>query len=41
MKVENVTLEKRYHSAVEHWSRHNFKDYETLLDRWEKYFPTD
>src|SRR5439155_1630333 len=24
-----------------HWQRHNFKDYETLLDQWEKYFPTD
>ncbi|MEK7836770.1 MAG: hypothetical protein AAB328_02185, partial [candidate division NC10 bacterium] len=41
MKVEGVTLEKRYHGAVEHWARHNFKDYQTLLDQWEKYFPTD
>lgn len=41
MKVENVTLEKKYHSAVEHWRRHHFKDYETLLDNWEKYFPKD
>jgi len=41
MKVENVTLEKRYHGAVEHWARHNFKDYSTLLDNWEKFFPTD
>jgi 1,2-phenylacetyl-CoA epoxidase catalytic subunit len=41
MKVENITLEKRYHGAVEHWARHNFKDYQTLLDNWEKYFPTD
>jgi benzoyl-CoA 2,3-dioxygenase component B len=41
MKVENITLEKKYHSAVEHWRRHNFKDYQTLLDNWEKYFPTD
>ncbi|HEV2105527.1 MAG TPA: Phenylacetic acid catabolic protein [Candidatus Eisenbacteria bacterium] len=41
MKVGTVALEKRYHDAVEHWRRHNFKDYETLLDRWEKYFPRD
>jgi 1,2-phenylacetyl-CoA epoxidase catalytic subunit len=41
MKVENVTLERRYHGAVEHWARHNFKDYQTLLDNWERYFPTD
>ncbi len=41
MKVENVTLEKKYHSAVEHWQRHNFKDYPTLLENWQKYFPTD
>jgi len=41
MKVENVVLEKKYHSAVEHWRRHNFKDYERLLENWEKYFPTD
>ena len=41
MKVENVTLERRYHDAVEHWRRHHFKDYETLLDSWEKFFPKD
>jgi 1,2-phenylacetyl-CoA epoxidase catalytic subunit len=41
MKVEQIALEKRYHGAVEHWRRHNFKDYETLLESWEKYFPTD
>jgi len=41
MKVENVTLEKKYHDAVEHWRSHHFKDYETLLDGWEKYFPKD
>jgi 1,2-phenylacetyl-CoA epoxidase catalytic subunit len=41
MKVENVTLEKKYHDAVEHWRRHHFKDYELLLDNWQKYFPTD
>jgi 1,2-phenylacetyl-CoA epoxidase catalytic subunit len=41
MKVEQVGLENKYHAAVEHWRRHNFKDYEVLLDHWEKYFPTD
>ena len=41
MKVDNVTLEKRYHGAVEHWARHNFKDYQTLLENWDRYFPTD
>src|SRR6185436_19942044 len=41
MKVENVVLEKKYHDAVEHWRRHNFKDYPTLVENWDKYFPTD
>ena len=41
MKVEQITLPKKYHDAVEHWRRHHFKDYETLLDSWEKYFPKD
>ena len=41
MKVGTVVLEKRYHDAVEHWRRHNFKDYPSLLENWQKYFPTD
>jgi 1,2-phenylacetyl-CoA epoxidase catalytic subunit len=41
VKVENLPLEKKYHDAVEHWRRHNFKDYPTLLENWEKYFPSD
>ncbi len=41
MKVENVTLEHKYHDAVEHWRRHHFKDYDTLLAGWEKFFPKD
>jgi benzoyl-CoA 2,3-epoxidase subunit B len=41
MKVENVTLDGKYHDAVEHWRRHNFKDYPSLLENWQKYFPTD
>ncbi len=41
MKVENVELEKKYHSAVEHWADHHFKDYPVLLEKWEDYFPTD
>ncbi len=41
MKVQNVCLEKKYHAAVEHWRRHNFKDYPSLLEHWQKYFPTD
>ena len=41
MKVENVVLEKKYHDAVEHWRRHNFKDYPTLVENWDRYFPTD
>ena len=32
MKVDEAILPKRYHSAVEHWQEHNFKDYQTLLD---------
>ena len=41
MKVESVTLEKKYHDAVEHWRRHYLKDYDSLLENWEKYFPQD
>ena len=41
MKVENITLEKKYHDAVEHWRRHWMPDYDTLLANWEKYFPKD
>jgi 1,2-phenylacetyl-CoA epoxidase catalytic subunit len=41
IKVENLELPKRYHDAVEHWQRHNFKDYDILLKYWDKYFPKD
>ena len=41
MKFENVTLEKKYHDAVEHWRRHYLKDYDSLLENWDKYFPQD
>ncbi len=41
IKVENRDLPKRYHDAVEHWQRHNFKDYDLLLKYWDKYFPKD
>jgi 1,2-phenylacetyl-CoA epoxidase catalytic subunit len=41
MNVENITLEKKYHDAVEHWRRHNLKDYDLLLKNWEKFFPKD
>jgi 1,2-phenylacetyl-CoA epoxidase catalytic subunit len=41
MKVESVTLEKKYHDAVEHWRRHYLKDYDSLLESWQKYFPQD
>ena len=36
MKVENITLEKKYHSAVEHWRRHHLPDYQSLIDNWDK-----
>jgi 1,2-phenylacetyl-CoA epoxidase catalytic subunit len=41
LKVENVTLEKKYHDAVEHWRRHWMPDYDSLLSQWDKYFPKD
>ena len=41
MKFEKITLEKKYHDAVEHWRRHYLKDYDSLLENWQKYFPTD
>jgi len=41
MKVENVTLEKKYHDAVEHWRRHWMPDYDLLLEHWDRYFPKD
>jgi len=41
MKVENITLEKKYHDAVEHWRRHWMPDYDSLLQNWDRYFPKD
>jgi 1,2-phenylacetyl-CoA epoxidase catalytic subunit len=41
MQVENVTLEKKFHDAVEHWRRHWLPDYDLLLENWDKYFPKD
>jgi 1,2-phenylacetyl-CoA epoxidase catalytic subunit len=41
MKVDNVTLEKKYHDAVEHWRRHWVPDYDQLLEQWDRYFPKD
>ena len=41
IKVETVGLERKYHDAVEHWTRHNFKDYPLLQKYWDKYFPSD
>lgn len=41
MNVEQIALEKKYHSAVEHWRRHYLPDYESLLANWDKYFPKD
>ncbi|HYM80180.1 MAG TPA: Phenylacetic acid catabolic protein [Candidatus Limnocylindria bacterium] len=41
MKVEKITLEKKYHDAVEHWRRHWMPDYELLMTHWDKYFPKD
>jgi benzoyl-CoA 2,3-epoxidase subunit B len=41
VKVESITLEKKYHDAVEHWRRHWMPDYDTLLEQWDKYFPKD
>ena len=41
MNVESVTLEKKYHDAVEHWRRHWMPDYQRLLENWDKYFPQD
>ncbi len=41
MNVEQLTLEKKYHDAVEHWRRHWMPDYDVLMENWEKYFPKD
>jgi len=41
MKVEKITLEKKYHDAVEHWRRHWLPDYGLLLEQWDRYFPKD
>src|SRR5439155_10061911 len=41
MNVEQITLPKKYHDAVEHWRRHWMPDYESLLANWDKYFPKD
>ena len=41
MNVQEITLEKKYHDAVEHWRRHWLPDYDSLMENWEKYFPKD
>ncbi|MBI1799318.1 MAG: phenylacetate-CoA oxygenase subunit PaaI [Candidatus Eisenbacteria bacterium] len=41
MKFEKITLEKKYHDAVEHWRRHYLKDYDSLIENWDRYFPQD
>ena len=41
MNVDQITLEKKYHDAVEHWRRHWLPDYDSLMEHWEKYFPKD
>jgi 1,2-phenylacetyl-CoA epoxidase catalytic subunit len=41
MNVEQVTLERKYHDAVEHWRRHWMPDYQRLIEDWDKYFPQD
>ncbi len=41
MKVEQITLEKKYHDAVEHWRRHWMPDYPSLMANWDKHFPKD
>jgi benzoyl-CoA 2,3-dioxygenase component B len=41
MNVQEITLEKKYHDAVEHWRKHWMPDYDILLEQWEKYFPKD
>jgi len=41
MNVEQITLPRKYHAAVEHWRRHWMPDYESLLANWDKYFPKD
>ena len=41
MHVENLTLEKKFHDAVEHWRRHWLPDYDLLLENWDRYFPKD
>lgn len=41
MNVEQATLEKKYHDAVEHWQRHYIPDMPWLLEHWDKFFPRD
>ena len=41
MNVEQITLPRKYHAAVEHWRRHYLKDYDSLLSSWDRYFPQD
>src|SRR5262245_47899055 len=41
MKVEQTTLPKKFHDAVEHWRRHWMPDYDLLIRNWDRYFPKD
>ncbi len=41
MNFPKQTLPKKYHNAVVRWKDKYLKDYDLLLDNWEKYFPRD
>ncbi len=34
-------LPRDYHEAILHWQRHNFPEYESVPETWDRYFPKD
>ncbi|MFQ5914510.1 MAG: Phenylacetic acid catabolic protein [Nitrospinota bacterium] len=41
MNFPKQTLPRKYHEAVVRWQNKFLKDYDLLLNNWEKYFPRD
>lgn len=41
MNERRDQLPDKYHQAVLHWQKHNFPEYPSLAESWDRYFPKD
>lgn len=41
MNERRDQLPPKYHEAVLHWQKHNFPEYPSLAESWDRYFPKD